>query len=255
MKLLTGFWMAWGNFLALPCPCKKWDNDMKNAMLGFLPLTGLIIGAVWAGLCVLFVMLGLPYLVISFLVTFSLFALYGFIHLDGFMDCCDAIMSRRPVEEKQKILKDSHCGAFAVISLAFMLLAYYAFISTALSFGIDFVNLCMIPVISRGVAGLNVLLQKPIGHSQYAQGKGSSDSAQKKRASAAILIQILIFCGIGLFFATDFVSSAVVALSVAVVSYMAVLYAKRQLGGMSGDIAGFAIVWGEMAGTLAMTLI
>ena len=146
MKLLTGFWMAWGNFLALPCPCKKWDNDMKNAMLGFLPLTGLIIGAVWAGLCVLFVMLGLPYLVISFLVTFSLFALYGFIHLDGFMDCCDAIMSRRPVEEKQKILKDSHCGAFAVISLAFMLLAYYAFISTALSFGIDFVDLCMIPV-------------------------------------------------------------------------------------------------------------
>ena len=98
---------------------------MKNAMLGFLPLTGLIIGAVWAGLCVLFVMLGLPYLVISFLVTFSLFALYGFIHLDGFMDCCDAIMSRRPVEEKQKILKDSHCGAFAVISLAFMLLAYF----------------------------------------------------------------------------------------------------------------------------------
>ena len=254
MKLLTGFWMAWGNFLALPCPCKKWNNDMKNAMLGFLPLIGLIIGAIWAGLCVLFVMLGLPYLVISFLVTFALFALYGFIHLDGFMDCCDAILSRRPVEERRRILKDSHCGAFAVISLAFMLLAYYAFISTALSIGVDFVDLCMIPVASRSVAALNVTLRRPIGHSQYAQGAGAENSAQKKWTAAAILIQFLVFCGVGLFFATVPKSSAIAVAAVLAATYLAALYGKRQLGGMSGDVAGFAIVWGELAGVLAMTL-
>mgnify|MGYP003379827227 CR=1 FL=1 len=37
MKLLTGFLMAWGNFIILPCPKKKWDDDLKNYMLGFLP--------------------------------------------------------------------------------------------------------------------------------------------------------------------------------------------------------------------------
>ena len=37
MKLLTGFFMAWGNFLTLPCPLKRWDKDLKNYMLGFLP--------------------------------------------------------------------------------------------------------------------------------------------------------------------------------------------------------------------------
>lgn len=58
MKLLTGFFMAWGNFLALPCPAKKWDGDMKNAMLGFLPAIGLIIGVLWAVLCVFFVWIG-----------------------------------------------------------------------------------------------------------------------------------------------------------------------------------------------------
>ena len=37
MKIITGLFMAWGNFLSLPCPVKKWDNDLKNYMLGFLP--------------------------------------------------------------------------------------------------------------------------------------------------------------------------------------------------------------------------
>lgn len=111
MKIITGLFMAWGNFLSLPCPVKKWDNDLKNYMLGFLPTIGMIIGVVWAGLCVAMVWLGFPYLVLSFLVTFIPFALCGFMHLDGFMDCCDAMMSRKPLKEKQAILKDPHCGA------------------------------------------------------------------------------------------------------------------------------------------------
>ena len=44
MKLITGLFMAWGNFLTVPCPLKKWDNDLKNYMLGFLPSVGLIVG-------------------------------------------------------------------------------------------------------------------------------------------------------------------------------------------------------------------
>lgn len=252
MKLLTGFFMAWGNFLALPCPAKKWDGDMKNAMLGFLPAIGLIIGVLWAVLCVFFVWIGTPFFLISFLIAFVPFALSGFLHLDGFMDCCDAIMSRRPLQEKQQILKDSHCGAFAVISLAFMVLAYFVCAASALNGGIDFPDLCMIPVASRAVAGLNVLLRKPIGHSQYAQGKGSSDDGQKKRTALAVAAQLVVFCGAGLFFANDLLPSAIVVGAVMAVTYVAAVYAKRQLGGMSGDIAGYSIVWGELAGIFAM---
>ena len=63
MKIITGLFMAWGNFLSLPCPVKKWDNDLKNYMLGFLPTVGMIIGVLWAGICVAMVWLGFPYLV------------------------------------------------------------------------------------------------------------------------------------------------------------------------------------------------
>lgn len=44
----------------------------------------------------------------------------GMLHLDGFMDVCDAILSRRSKEEKLRILKDSATGAFAVIPLVIL---------------------------------------------------------------------------------------------------------------------------------------
>lgn len=255
MKIITGLFMAWGNFLTIPCPCKKWDGGLKNYMLGCLPFVGLIIGLLWAALCVLFVWIGMPFQLLAFALTFIPFALCGFMHLDGFMDCCDAIMSRKPLEQKQMILKDSHCGAFAVVSAVFMILADYSCISAALNGGIDFVNLCMIPIVSRAVAGANVILRKPIGHSQYAHGAGSEDQSQKKKALLIIAVQLIIFCGAGLIFATSLASSLLVIGLTAAITYLAALIAKRQLGGMSGDIAGYSIVWGELAGIFSMLFI
>lgn len=255
MKIFTGLFMAWGNFLTVPCPCKKWDSDLKNYMLGFLPSVGFILGILWAAITLLLVWLGLPFLVLSFVITFVLFALCGFMHLDGFMDCCDAIMSRKPIEVKQQILKDSHCGAFSVVSVVFMILAYYSVLSTAISTGIDFVDLCLIPIISRAVAGANVLLRKPIGHSQYAEGAGAEDMTQKKKAVLLIVLQVLIYGAIGLLIAANLLPTLIVICLTATATYLATIYGKRQLGGMSGDIAGFSITWGELAGVFSMLLL
>ena len=255
MKIITGLFMAWGNFLSLPCPVKKWDNDLKNYMLGFLPTVGMIIGVLWAGLCVAMVWLGFPYLVLSFLVTFIPFALCGFLHLDGFMDCCDAMMSRKPLKEKQAILKDPHCGAFAAVSLVFMLLGCYSCISTAISTGIDFIDLCMIPIISRSIAGLNVLLRKPMDHSQYAEGAGADDKVQKRKAVIMILIQLIVYCTAGAFLSSYLLPSAIVVAVTAAATYLSAVIAKRRLGGMSGDIAGYAITWGEFFGIFAMLIL
>ena len=255
MKIFTGLFMAWGNFLTVPCPCKKWDDDLKNYMLGFLPSVGLILGFLWACVSLLLVLIGTPFLVMAFIITFVLFALCGFMHLDGFMDCCDAIMSRKPLEIRQQILKDSHCGAFSVVSLVFMILAYYSCVSTAISTSVNFMELCLIPVLSRAVAGSNILLRKPIGHSQYAHGAGAEDTTQKKKACLLILAQVIIFSAIGLLLSSNFIATLVVIGATALGTYLATVYGKRQLGGMSGDIAGFAIVWGELAGIFAMLVL
>lgn len=255
MKLITGFFMAWGNFLTIPCPLKKWDNDLKNYMLGFLPAVGLIIGGLWTASTIFLVWFGTPFLVMAFLMTFLLFAMCGFMHLDGFMDCSDAIMSRKPIEVKQQILKDSHCGAFSIVSVVFMLLGYYSFIATALGGAIDFVDLIIIPVLSRSVAGLFVINAKPIGHSQYAEGLGAKDNAQKKKSSVLIVIQGLIACAVCLILASDVIPTlAVMGFSI-LGTLIAILYARKSLGGMSGDIAGFGIVWGELLGIFGMLIL
>ena len=255
MKLITGFFMAWGNFLTLPCPLKLWDNNLKNYMLGFLPSVGLILGLIWGAVCILLMTLNLPFLVIAFLMTYLPFKISGFLHLDGFMDCCDAIMSRRPLEDRQRILKDSHTGAFAVVSVAFLLLAFYAFMSQALSMGVDFYTLALIPAVSRGMAGINVLLRQPMGTSQYAKGDGAAADGQKKKAVVIILVQLVLYCCGGLLMTGSPANTAMVLGAVAAGGLIAIIYGKRQLGGMNGDIAGYGIVWGELLGVLAMALI
>lgn len=251
MKYITGFFMTWGNFCTLPCPCKLWDGKYKSIMLGFLPAIGLIIGLIWAAAYFAMVFLGLPYLVVSFLVTFLLFALCGFMHLDGFMDCSDAIMSRRPLEDRQRILKDSHTGAFAVVSVVFLILGYYSCISTAISGGIDFVNMILICVISRSVSGLEVLISKPMGTSQYVE-MSDSEKATKKEGIMLIIIQLIAFLILGFWCSSYYAGTAIVCAAAAIGALIAVTYGKKQLGGMNGDIAGYGIVWGELAGVAAL---
>lgn len=267
MKLLTGFLMTWGNFCSLPCPVKRWDDNCKSLMLGFLPTIGLIIGLLWAGIYVGLVYLSFPFLVVSFILAFLPFALCGFMHADGFMDCSDAIMSRRPLEDRQRILKDTHTGAFAVISAVFMILGYFAFISTAASMGMDFVNIVIITVLSRAIAGLEVLLSKPLGTSQYASLSESifsssdeteaetQDEAEEKPAAATkkqgimlLLIQLVIYTALGFWASTYYASTALIYGAVVLGTFISITYAKKQLGGMSGDIAGYGIVWGEFCG-------
>ena len=277
MKLLTGFLMTWGNFCSLPCPVKRWDDNCKSLMLGFLPTIGLVIGLLWSGIYVGLVYLSFPFLVVSFILAFLPFSLCGFMHMDGFMDCSDAIMSRRPLEEKQRILKDTHTGAFAVISAVFMILGYFAFISTAASMGMDFVNIVIITVLSRSIAGLEVLLSRPLGTSQYAALADSSVSeadetgetsaadetdmteeaaetkqkptaATKKQGIILLIIQLIIYTASGFLASTFYPSTALVYGAVVIGTFIAITYAKKQLGGMSGDIAGYGIVWGEFCG-------
>ncbi len=329
MKYFTGFMMAWGNFCSLPCPSKRWDQNYQALMLGFLPLVGLIIGIIWAAVYFALVYFGFPFFVVSFLITLLPFALCGFMHMDGFMDCCDAIMSRRPLADRQRILKDSNTGAFAVVSMIFFVLGYFCFLSTAVTTGVDFVNMVMIVVMSRAVSGLHVLIAKPMAQSQYANMKdGSSDAASEvvpeafeeaasgagsevdpeafedvasedleveaaegaaeaaviaavavetaevetaalatatteaaasEKASAKsgimLLIVLLLIITAAAFFCSSLpLATLIVSILTALGSLVSIQYAKKNLGGMSGDIAGYGILWGELMGVFALVL-
>ena len=62
--------------------------------------------------------LEMPVVLTAAVMTVYPFLISGCIHLDGFMDVNDAVMSRRPLEDRQRILKDSHVGSCAVICVS-----------------------------------------------------------------------------------------------------------------------------------------
>ena len=107
----------------------------------------------------------------------------GFLHLDGYMDVCDAVLSRRDLATRQKILKDSHCGAFAVIALGLLFLAQWSVFFTAGT--VALLPLGMIPVATRACAGgisaaygdQSVCQLGPEGQSWQASGAGGDDFA------------------------------------------------------------------------------
>ena len=119
-KWLTGFSMCWGMFCAIPNPVRRWDEGCYRQMLLCLPFLGGMLGLVWAGIGFLLVRISAPGPIFALCMTAAPWCLTGFIHLDGFMDCSDAVLSRRDRARRIEILKDPHVGSFAVICLVLL---------------------------------------------------------------------------------------------------------------------------------------
>ena len=130
-KHIRGFLMAWGNFSAIPCPYHKWHDESRKAMLCMLPVVGIMLSMIVCIAWWVLDLIGVPAILTGAVLTALYFMANGFIHLDGFMDCSDAILSRRPeLEERQRILKASDVGAFAVISVMLMSIIFAASMMT-----------------------------------------------------------------------------------------------------------------------------
>ena len=212
---VCGFFMAWGMFLAIPCPRKIWSESARQKMLVCMPLVGLLAGGVWAGAWLL--LRGAPGPVRAAVCAAVPWLVTGFMHLDGYMDVCDAALSRRDLATRQRILKDSHCGAFAVICMVLLAMGQWSLFLAAED--VSWLALLLIPAATRACAGLAVLGLRPLSVGLPLWLDGSFGPL----AAAA---------GYGL----------------------AVWYGFRNLDGMSGDISGFALTLGELCGCGAAIL-
>lgn len=117
--------VAFAMFSAVPVPQFDWNaKNMRYALCAF-PLVGLVCGAAWC-LCGV-----LPLPTVARAAGFCLVPVWvtGGIHLDGYADTCDALSSYGDTAKKLEILKDPHCGAFAVIRLCSYFAAYFALCS------------------------------------------------------------------------------------------------------------------------------
>lgn len=235
-----GFFMAWGMFLAIPCPKKLWSETARRKMLVCLPLVGLLVGGIWAGAWLL--LRGAPGPVRAAVCAAVPWLVTGFMHLDGYMDVCDAVLSRRDLPTRRRILKDSHCGAFAVICMVLLAMGQWSLFLAAED--VSWLALLLIPAATRACAGLAVLGLRPMGTSQYA-------SMGPARGGYGAVLWVLLALSVGLPLWLD---GSFGPLTAAVGYSLAVWYGFRNLDGMSGDISGFALTIGELCGCGAAIL-
>ena len=123
-QLWNSFKIAFSMYSRIPVPKSEWTKEYMKYTLCFFPAVGGIVGLLvicWSdfssflNLGILARTAGLA--LIPVIVT-------GGIHMDGFMDTADALGSCRDREKKLLILKDPHCGAFAVLSCVGYFIAY-----------------------------------------------------------------------------------------------------------------------------------
>ena len=262
MKYVRGFLMAWGMFCWIPCPYKEWRMEDRKAQVAMLPLVGACMGVIVCLCWWLLSLVGCSGLLAGALLTGVYFLLTGFIHLDGFMDCSDAIMPRHPqMEERQRILKDPHAGAFAVICLVIMLLVFTgAMADIAGSFSLKSCSLLVVIfTASRTVSALEVILREPMETSQY----NALEEQGRVRDTIPAIIILAVVLGVCELIMSDMswlaliaeLYSNIIALTVMVAAFITCSIDCRKLGGMSGDISGHMITISELFGVLVMALI
>jgi adenosylcobinamide-GDP ribazoletransferase len=145
---MTNFLIALQFLTRIPIPEIQF-NEKQNFVkcVKYFPAVGLVIGIFLAGA---YNLLGdfLPNFVLAAVILLVNILITGGLHLDGFMDTVDGLMSARDKDRMLEIMKDSRVGAhsvWAVICLLFIKFAVIASISPPNAL----VSLLLMPMIAR----------------------------------------------------------------------------------------------------------
>lgn len=140
MELLAAF-----QFLTrLPIPLKRELGQATWARsMAWFPLVGLVVGLLLAGGRWATSQLWPGNLAAA--LSLALWVLLtGGLHLDGFVDCCDALWVAAPPERRLEILRDVHVGSYGVVGGTLLLLLKWQAIST-----VSWRGLMLAPILGR----------------------------------------------------------------------------------------------------------
>jgi len=250
MKYIRGFYMALGMFCRVPLPFHIWDEKLTTIMVVSFPLIGFIIGVLWWAASLLLIAPAFPIMMVSAILTVTPFWIAGFIHLDGYMDTSDALLSRRPFEDKLRILKDPNVGAFAVVMLVILFLLQFAAIYTVAESGQYLMLLITICVVSRCCSALSIFTLRHADISHYGTLLSKNIGVSHK-----IFVLLIGFTIVSLSFFYAGILGVVVSVAVVLGFTLAMKTVYREFKGISGDLLGYSLVIGELCGLIAFALL
>ena len=250
MRIVKAMIIAFSMYSKIPMPQFQWkDEDMKY-MLCFFPWIGAVIGGcvyLWGMICEKYEISLLCYTLIG---TAIPLLITGGFHVDGFMDTMDAFCSYQTREKKLEILKDSHIGAFAVITIGVYGLVYMAAFSE-----IGDKNLLQVVCagffLSRCLSGISVVSFPPAKKEgllySFASKAGKNIVKTSLYLQGALCVMFMLWCSL----------FGGMVVTVVVLGVFAYYYyrSKKELGGITGDTAGYFVLLCECSMLVAAAVI
>lgn len=239
--LIKSLFAAISTYSVIPVPQFEWDRENTRYALCFFPVVGLFIAILLAGLDYACRWFNVGVLLFAALACCLPVLVTGGIHMDGFIDTVDALASHQDRERKLEIMKDHHCGAFAVIYCVVYFVLYFGLLSEL--YGRELIwPLCPGYVLSRALSGLcAVKLPKARKEGMLA----AAAAGVKNRPASLCLGTIVVLAGIAMLALHVFAALAVtLALGLWLAGYRRMCL--KQFGGVTGDTAGFFLQVSEL---------
>ncbi|KFZ26729.1 MAG: Cobalamin synthase [Candidatus Izimaplasma bacterium HR2] len=232
-KIFKIFIISLGYFTTIPVPYLKWEDKLNKYIPLFIPLIGIIIGTIFFGLIKFMEIAPISSLLQSSIIVVFFIFITGGLHLDGFMDTCDAHFSRREIPKKLIIMKDSNVGAFAVVFLLVLFLIKLTVINEVVLNNDLVYIVILIPIISRIYESLLLLNTRKAKDSSLQAMYGSLS----KKYQLVYVLYIIVTIIIG-----SLLNELLFVLTLHTIAILYLLYYKRfaikQFGGITGDVVG-----------------
>lgn len=244
MKLLDGIFTAFSLFTILPSK-KVWEPRTLPLAAPLLPVVGVVVGALSAGITGLLRPVLAQTLLAAVLFLLPL-VLTGFLHLDGYLDCCDALFVALPSERRREILKDPRIGCFGFSGGAVLLLMGFSAAVGVITARVPLWYLIPLCGLSRAIGAALLLFFSPLSKEGLAATlrEGATRWTRVAVGVLYLLCFVPVIWGGGRLF--------LVLLGALAGGTAAAAFAYRRLGGVSGDVCGFVIVVAELSGLLVM---
>lgn len=231
MAFLQDFFASLRFFTRLPLPYAKEVAARPLAAVAWaFPLAGAVIGLLAALVFIALLQMGLVHYMAAWLALAFQLWLTGALHEDGLADMADGLAGGRSREQKLAIMRDSRIGSYGVLALIVSVAVRAQ--AMAMFFEIPHILLSFMAIgaLSRAV------LVPVMRYIPFARQEGLGANAGKP-ANA----QTFVALAMGLLFLVLAVPGKVALLAIlliATIVYAMALWAKKQLGGSTGDVLG-----------------
>ena len=240
----------------IPMPQSEWTDENMSLAMCFFPWVGAVIGLAswvvyqaggWLADRQETLSSGIPgssNLFLTMLLVLIPIFITGGIHLDGFLDTQDALSSYQPMERRLEILKDSHAGAFAIISCSVYFFAYTGIYSMLTAHAVKVTAISF--MLSRTLSGLSVICFPQARKKGQGLVATFSESAEKRVNRRMLLSVLMIVVG-------KWSGAAAVIMAFLVFGYYHHM-SIRKFGGVTGDLAGYFLQMCEILMALAVVV-